>query len=226
MCVCLLADVCCLCAWCRCTAHMCAAWECLCAVCVLCMCVCYVCVCELCVCMHGVDAQHICMRRGSVCVCVCVYVCYACVHLLVDTCCLCAWCRYTALMCVAWECVCVCVLCVCACWWTRAVCVHGVDAQRIYVWRGSVCVCVVMGHGVGAWGPRWAGGCRWELPTGALLGWRLCPTSARILRLDSARCPAGINHGTKSLDQEPRRCHAHPSSPSPVGKQYMSALSP
>ena len=67
------------------------------------VCVCYVCVYGLCVCMHGVDAQHICMQRGNVCVCACV--CYLCVHLLVDTCCLCARCRYTALMC-AHVCVC------------------------------------------------------------------------------------------------------------------------
>ena len=52
--------------------------------------------------------------------------------------------------------------CVCACWWTRAVCVHGVGAQRICVRRGSVCV--VMDHGVGAWGSRWAGGRRWDFP--------------------------------------------------------------
>ena len=35
-----------------------------------------------------------------------------------------------------------CVLCVCACWQTRAVCVHGVGAQRLCVQHGSVCVCV------------------------------------------------------------------------------------
>ena len=147
------------------------------------------------------------------CVCVCACVCYAYVHLLVDTCCLCARCRYTALMCAVWECVC--VLCMCACLRTLAVCVHGVGAQHIYVRCGNVCVCVcvVMGHGLGAWGPRWAGGCRWELPAGALLGWRLCPTSARVLCLNAARRPVGINHGTKSLDQEPRRCQAHPLAP-------------
>ena len=112
------------------------------------------------------------------CVCVCVCVLWVCVHLLADTCCVCARCRCIALMCAAWE-----------------------------------CVCVVMGHGLGAWGPRWAGGCRWELPAGALLGWRLCPTSARVLRLNAARRPVCINHGTKSLDQEPRRCQAHPLAP-------------
>ena len=88
------------------------------------------------------------------------------------------------------------------------------------------CVCVVMGHGLGAWGPRWAGGRRWELPAGALLRWRLCPTSARVLHLDAARCPVDINRGMKSLDQEPRRCQAHPPTPSPAGKQYLSALPP
>ena len=33
-----------------------------------------------------------------------------------------------------------------------------------YVCGMGVYVCVVMGHGVGAWGPRWAGRHRWELP--------------------------------------------------------------
>ena len=37
--------------------------------------------------------------------------------------------------------------CVRACWWTRAVCVHGVGAQCLRVRRGSVCVC-----GNGSWG--------------------------------------------------------------------------
>ena len=38
-----------------------------------------------------------------------------------------------------------CVLCVCACWQTRAVCVHGVGAQRLRVRHGSECVCVCVG---------------------------------------------------------------------------------
>ena len=34
-------------------------------------------------------------------------------------------------------------VCVCACWWTRAVCVHGVGAQHICVQCGSVYVCTM-----------------------------------------------------------------------------------
>ena len=61
----LLVDTCCLCARCRYTALMCAVWEC---VCVLCMCACLW---TLAVCVHGVGAQHIYVRCGNVCVCVC-----------------------------------------------------------------------------------------------------------------------------------------------------------
>ena len=39
--------------------------------------------------------------------------------------------------------------------------------QCIYVHGAGVVV--VVGHGLGAWDPRWAGGCRWKLPVGSLL---------------------------------------------------------
>ena len=143
--------VCYACVLCVCVCYVCVLCVCYVCVCAMHVCVCYVCVYGLCVCMHGVDAQHICMQRGNVCVCACV--CYLCVHLLVDTCCLCARCRYTALMCAVWECVC--VLCMCACLRTLAVCVHGVGAQHIYVRCGNVCVCVCgNGSWVGGLGPE------------------------------------------------------------------------
>ena len=63
----------------------------------------------------------------------------------------------------------VCALRVCApvCGHVLYVCTVLCRCAVAYVCRG--CGELVVGHGLGAWGPRWAGGRRWELPVGSLL---------------------------------------------------------
>ena len=101
------------CVCCVCAMHVC--YVCAMCVCVLCMYVCYVCLCELCVCMHGVDAQHICMRHGSVCVCV---------HVCAMRMCTCWWTRAVYVHGVGTQHLCVRCGSVCVCYACAPVCGH------------------------------------------------------------------------------------------------------